>query len=85
METNQGRCDLQRRLPEDLPTISVEEQIDRYTHGLKAHIWKELCTKDYTVLADAMRDPCVARRKRLSPVLRHLEMDKVQSRWKLEM
>lgn len=40
----------------DIPNINVEEQIDRYTRGLKPHIWRELCTKDYKVLADAMRD-----------------------------
>ena len=31
----------------DIPNISVEEQIDRYTRGLKPYIWKELCTKEY--------------------------------------
>ena len=40
----------------DIPNISVDEQIDRYTRGLKNYIWKELCTKEYTRLADAMRD-----------------------------
>ena len=40
----------------DIPNISVEEQVDRYTRGLKPHIWKELCTREYTKLSDAMRD-----------------------------
>ena len=40
----------------DIPNISVEEQIDRYTRGLKPYIWKELCTREYENLSDAMRD-----------------------------
>ncbi len=40
----------------DIPNISIEEQIDRYTRGLKHYIWKELCTNEYEKLADAMRD-----------------------------
>lgn len=40
----------------EIPGISTEEQIDRYTRGLKPYIWRELCTKDYKKLADAMRD-----------------------------
>ena len=40
----------------DIPNISVEEQIDRYTRGLKPYIWKELCTREYHQLNDAMRD-----------------------------
>ena len=40
----------------DIPNISIEEQIDRYTRGLKAYIWKDLCTNEYTRLADAMKD-----------------------------
>lgn len=40
----------------DIPNISVEEQLDRYTRGLKPHIWKELCTREYENLTDAMRD-----------------------------
>ena len=40
----------------DIPNISIEEQIDRYTRGLKPYIWKELCTREYTSLNDAMRD-----------------------------
>ncbi len=45
-----------QRIILDIPNISVEEQIDRYTRGLKAYIWKELCTKEYSTLNDAMRD-----------------------------
>lgn len=40
----------------DIPDISMKEQVDRYTRGLKLYIWKELCTKDYGNLADAMKD-----------------------------
>ena len=40
----------------DIPSISKEEKIDRYTRGLKSYIWKELCTNDYKELQDAMRD-----------------------------
>ncbi len=29
----------------DIPTITVEEQLDRYARGLKTYIWKETCTK----------------------------------------
>ena len=45
-----------QRIVLDIPNISIEEQIDRYTRGLKAYIWKELCTREYTSLNDAMRD-----------------------------
>lgn len=45
-----------QRIILDIPNISIEEQIDRYTRGLKAYIWKELCTKEYRTLSDAMRD-----------------------------
>lgn len=31
----------------EIPNISMEEQVDRYTRGLKSYIWKELCTNDY--------------------------------------
>ena len=40
----------------EIPNISIEEQIDRYTRGLKSYIWKELCTNDYDKLSDAMKD-----------------------------
>ena len=40
----------------DIPNISMEEKVDRYTRGLKSYIWKELCTKDYTEITEAMKD-----------------------------
>lgn len=40
----------------DIPTITIEEQLDRYARGLKHYIWKELCTKEYTSLGDLMKD-----------------------------
>ena len=45
-----------QRIILDIPSISIEEQIDRYTRGLKPYIWKELCTREYTSLNTAMRD-----------------------------
>ena len=45
-----------QRIILDIPDISTSEQIDRYTRGLKPYIWKEMCTKDYGNLTDAMRD-----------------------------
>ena len=40
----------------DIPNITIDEQIDRYTRGLKNYIWKEICTNDYESLSDAMCD-----------------------------
>ena len=40
----------------DIPNISMGEQLDRYTRGLKPYIWKEMCTKDYNDITQAMRD-----------------------------
>jgi hypothetical protein len=40
----------------DIPRISTDEQLDRYSRGLKPYIWAELCTTDYTNLEDLMRD-----------------------------
>lgn len=40
----------------DIPNISMEEQVDRYTRGLKPYIWKELCTNDYKDITEAMRN-----------------------------
>ena len=40
----------------DIPNISIDEQIDRYSRGLKSYIWKELCTKDYKKLSELMQD-----------------------------
>ena len=45
-----------QRIVLEIPNISMAEQIDRYTRGLKSHIWKELCTKDCVKLSDAMKD-----------------------------
>ena len=36
--------------------ISEEEKIDRYTKALKLYVWKEMCTKDYGDLSEAMAD-----------------------------
>ena len=30
----------------DIPDISLAEQLDRYTRGLKPYIWIEMCTQD---------------------------------------
>ena len=40
----------------DIPSITTEEQIDRYARGLKPFIWRELCTREYNSLTDLMRD-----------------------------
>ena len=40
----------------DIPNISEEEKIDRYTRALKPYVWKEMCTKDYSELSEAMAD-----------------------------
>ena len=40
----------------DIPNISEEEKIDRYTRALKPYVWKEMCTKDYGELSEAMAD-----------------------------
>lgn len=40
----------------DIPNISMEEQLDRYTRGLRSYIWKELCTNEYKSLTEAMKD-----------------------------
>jgi len=40
----------------DIPAIGLDEQIDRYSRGLKPYIWSELCTTDYDNLDDLMRD-----------------------------
>ncbi len=39
----------------DIPNITVEEQIDRYSRALKPHIWRELCTTEYTDLKSLMK------------------------------
>ena len=40
----------------DISTITTEEQIDRYSRGLKSYIWKELSTKEYISLSELMKD-----------------------------
>ena len=40
----------------DIPNISMGEQLDRYTRGLKPYIWREMCTNDYNDIIRAMRD-----------------------------
>ena len=40
----------------DIPNISKDEQIDRYTRGLKHFIFREMCTRDYETLVEAMKD-----------------------------
>ena len=40
----------------DIPNISMEEQVDRYSRGLKNYIWKDLCTNDYDDITEVMRD-----------------------------
>lgn len=43
----------------DIPDITEEEKIDRYSRGLKRDIWQALCIKTYseleTVMTDALR------------------------------
>lgn len=31
----------------DVPNITTEKQFHRYKRGLKPHIWKEMCAKNY--------------------------------------
>ena len=40
----------------DIPNISTEEQVGRYTWELKSYIWKEISTPEYKSLNDAVRD-----------------------------
>ena len=40
----------------DIPSMTIEEQVDRYARGLKPFIWRELCTREYNNLTDLMRD-----------------------------
>ena len=40
----------------DIPNITTEQKIDRYSRGLKSYIWRELCTKEYASLSELMRD-----------------------------
>ena len=45
-----------QRIILDIPNISIEEQIDRYTRGFRPYIWRELCTREYTSLNTTMHD-----------------------------
>jgi Retrotransposon gag protein len=40
----------------DIPKITEDEKIDRYSRGLKTSIWEELCTHNYTSLDELMND-----------------------------
>lgn len=40
----------------DIPEITMAEQIDRYSRGLKSYIWEALCLKQYDTLDAVMRD-----------------------------
>ena len=40
----------------DIPNIAEAEKLDRYTRGLKPHIWEPLCTKTYETLEQCMTD-----------------------------
>jgi Retrotransposon gag protein len=40
----------------DIPKITEDGKIDRYSHGLKTLIWEELCTHNYTSLDELMND-----------------------------
>lgn len=40
----------------DIPDISEAEKLDRYTRGLKSHLWEPLCTKTYETLEQCMTD-----------------------------
>ena len=59
----------------DIPDISLAEQLDRYTRGLKPIIWKEMCTQDYASLTEAMRDAerieAAHRRIRVPKMIKH--------------
>ena len=40
----------------DIRNISELEKIDRYTRALKPDVWKNMCTKDYGELSEAMAE-----------------------------
>jgi hypothetical protein len=40
----------------DIPKITEDENIDRYSRGLKTSIWEEVCTHNYTILDELMND-----------------------------
>ena len=45
-----------QKILQDIPSMTVEEQIDRYARGLKLFISMELFTREYNSLTDLMRD-----------------------------
>ena len=56
----------------DIPDITEEEKIDRYSRGLKRDIWERLCTKSYedleSLMTDALRvEAALAGSSRVSP------------------
>lgn len=40
----------------NIPGISLDAQIDLYIREFELYIFKELCTKEYTTVSDAMED-----------------------------
>lgn len=42
------------RIVLDIPEITEYEKMDRYSRGLKSHIWETLCTKEYNPLQAIM-------------------------------
>lgn len=40
----------------DIPDITMTEQVDRYSRGLKSYIWEALCLKRYDTLDEVMLD-----------------------------
>ena len=40
----------------EIPNMSEEEKIDRYTRALKPYAWKKMCTKDLSGLSETMAD-----------------------------
>ena len=66
----------------DIPSITIEEQIDRYARGLKPFIWSELCTREYSSLTDLMRDaePVESTFRRIGKVpVRNITGDKLRA------
>ena len=62
----------------DIPRISQDEVIDRYMRGLKSHISKELCTKEYTSLTTLMSDALSVEASRNS-FLRTIEPSRINN------
>jgi hypothetical protein len=40
----------------NIPMITEDKNIDRYSRGLKVFIWEELCTHNYTSLDELLND-----------------------------